>query len=72
MLFIPCYEHCFLRYGKQYTKDCDDTCDYAKVIKENKLKNEIIDFLLEMLEEEHMDLRSTAIGMIKEEFGVEL
>lgn len=35
-MFKPCYEHCYLRYGKQYTKECDDKCHYAKAIKENK------------------------------------
>ena len=32
-MFIPCKEHCYLRYGKQYTKECDDNCDYAHVAK---------------------------------------
>lgn len=35
-MFEPCYEHCYLRYGKQYTKECDDKCNYAKAVKENK------------------------------------
>ena len=34
---IPCFEHCYVKYGKQYEpKRCDDTCDYARAILENK------------------------------------
>ncbi len=43
IIFNPCYEHCYLKYGKQYTTDCDDKCDYAKVIKEKKLLEEEMD-----------------------------
>ena len=32
----PCIELCYLRYGKQYTPECDEFCDYAKAVKENK------------------------------------
>lgn len=42
-MFNPCYEHCYLRFGKQYTPDCDDKCDYAKTVKENKLLKEEMD-----------------------------
>lgn len=28
----PCFE-CKNRYGKDYSIECDDTCDYAKLIK---------------------------------------
>lgn len=43
-MFEPCYEHCYLRYGKQYTAECDDECNYAKAVKENKelIENAII------------------------------
>ena len=30
-MYNPCFE-CWNRYGKQYTKDCDDKCDYAHAI----------------------------------------
>lgn len=33
-MFEPCIEHCYLRFGKQYTPDCDDKCAYAKAVKE--------------------------------------
>lgn len=42
-MFNQCYEHCYLRFGKQYTPDCDDKCDYAKAVKENKLLKEEMD-----------------------------
>ena len=35
-LFNPCYDYCYLKYGKQYTEECDSTCDYARVCLENK------------------------------------
>lgn len=35
-MFVPCYEHCYLKFGKQYSEECDDICDYAKASKENK------------------------------------
>lgn len=35
-MMIPCRDHCYLRYGKEYTSDCDTTCDYARVVKENE------------------------------------
>ena len=44
-MFEPCYEHCYLRYGKQYTAECDNKCNYAKAVKENKkLVNSVIIF----------------------------
>lgn len=36
MLFVPCRDHCYVRCGKSYTKECDTECDYAKVCLENK------------------------------------
>ena len=34
-MFFPCGQ-CYMRGGAQYTEECDTTCDYAKVVKENK------------------------------------
>lgn len=34
-MFSPCFE-CYNRYGRQYTEECDSTCEYANVI--SKLK----------------------------------
>lgn len=69
---IPCYELCYLRYGFEYTKECDTTCDYAKTAKENKQNQDIIEYLLDMIEDEHMGMRASAIKEIKRKFGVEL
>ena len=44
-LFNPCYEHCYLRHGKQYSPECDSQCEYAKVVKENKNLKEELDEL---------------------------
>lgn len=32
----PCIDYCFNRFDKEYTKNCDNNCEYAKVIAENK------------------------------------
>ena len=32
----PCIDYCFNHFGKEYTKDCDNNCEYAKAIAENK------------------------------------
>lgn len=39
-MFNPCFEYCHLRFGKQYTEDCDDKCEFAKAVKEKKLLEE--------------------------------
>ena len=36
-LYNPCFE-CNLRYGHGYTEDCDNKCQYAKVVKEKLAK----------------------------------
>lgn len=60
-MFEPCYQHCYLRYGKKYTKECDLKCNYAKAVKESKNKDRIIKKLLDMLEEEKIELRAKAL-----------
>ena len=47
-MFEPCYEHCYLKYGKEYTKECDDKCMYAKAVKNNMCKDERIDTALDL------------------------
>lgn len=71
-MFNPCHDHCYIRYGKQYTEECDINCDYAKLAKENQQKDDIIEYLLDMLEGELMGMRASAIEEIKNEFGIEL
>lgn len=34
-MFYPC-EHCYLIFDKEYTKECDDTCEYARLCLESK------------------------------------
>ena len=70
-MFVPCHDHCYLRYGRQYTKECDINCDYAKVVKEDNQNKKIIELLLDMLEEEHTGMRSVVVKDIKDKFGVE-
>lgn len=44
-MFEPCFEHCHIRFGKQYTPDCDDKCAYAKAVKERDKAVEFIKYL---------------------------
>ncbi len=39
----PCIDLCYTRYGKQYSPDCDDKCEYAKIAKEKKLLEKEMD-----------------------------
>lgn len=32
-MMCPCVDYCYLRFGKQYSKECDSKCDYVRVIK---------------------------------------
>lgn len=51
----PCIDYCFLRFGKEYTNECDDCCEYAKSVAESKrlreenekLKERVLDARLE-------------------------
>lgn len=50
-MFNPCEEHCYFRYGKQYTEDCDTKCDYARVAKENRNEQLTVQELKDMVAE---------------------
>lgn len=49
-MFNPCFEHCYQRFGKQYTSDCDDKCEFAKVAKEKRKIEEEQKLLLEEMD----------------------
>lgn len=39
----PCFDYCYVRFGNQYTPECDSKCEFArtvKVLKEVLLFNE--------------------------------
>lgn len=38
----PYIDYCYNRFGRQYTPDCDNTCDYAIKVKENKMLKEYL------------------------------
>ena len=40
--------------------------------KDSQNKDEVIEYLLDMFEEEHMGMRASAIKEIKNEFGIDL
>ena len=62
-MYNPCFE-CYNRYGKQYTEECDNKCDYANVLSRLKLYggiDEVIEvvsgdaFPLVFIDDEHID-----------------
>lgn len=32
-MFNPCRDYCYTRLGKQYSEECDETCEYANFVK---------------------------------------
>ena len=40
-IYYPCSE-CTIRYDKQYSEECDDSCDYAIAVKERDRLEAII------------------------------
>lgn len=46
--YNPCFE-CRLRYDKQYSKDCDDNCEYAYAIKLRDCNIEDLNAIIENL-----------------------
>ena len=38
----PCIDYCYNRFGRQYTPECDNICDYAIKVKENKIFKEYL------------------------------
>jgi hypothetical protein len=67
-MYNPCHE-CFIRYNKVYASECDNACRYARDIKD---ADDIIEYLLDKLEEEHMGMRAVAVKEIADQFGIEL
>lgn len=47
----PCIDFCYAKFNKQYSSDCDDKCEYAKVIKEKKMLEEEMDRSVHTLQE---------------------
>jgi len=46
-MYNPCHE-CYIRYDRQYTEDCDNTCEYAHVLSKLKPYGSI-DTIIEIL-----------------------
>lgn len=67
-MYSPCFE-CMNRYGHSYQPDCDSSCGYAKDIRQ---KDEIINYLLDVLAEENEMLKPLAIAVLKARFNVDL
>lgn len=62
-MFNPCFDYCYLKFGKQYTQDCDGKCVFAKVSKEKKKLEEERKLLLE-----EMDRPIQTIGELVTQF----
>ena len=73
-MYNPCFE-CYNRYGKQYTEECDDTCEYAHVLSKLKpyggideavkvMKGEAIP--VELLKKENIDWTYTVVRNVKD------
>jgi len=56
-MFNPCVEHCYIKYGKLYSQECNTECEYAKAIKD---KQE-----LELVAEREADYRKNILEDIK-------
>ena len=67
-MYNPCFE-CWNRRGHSYTEECDNTCLYAKDIKN---RDTAINLLLDAIEEEHMGMRGIMTKEIKNLFGVDV
>ena len=73
-MFNPCLEHCYVKYGKEYSEECDSKCEYAKLAKEYKdLKNDVIAFLqtiknITSYNEKDFSERVASRGNMKNEF----
>lgn len=74
-MYNPCFE-CMNRYGKEYTEECDNTCEYANALSKLKLyggideavkvmKGEAIPVAL--LQRENIDFTYHAVCLVKEE-----
>ena len=73
-MFEPCVEYCYFKYNKQYTKECDNTCAYAKAVLESKNKDKVINYLLDILElgEESIAILPIAVEEEKDLFGINI
>lgn len=54
-MFEPCFEHCYIRFGKQYTPDCDDKCAYAKAVKERNEALEKLQRIYQKIKDENQE-----------------
>lgn len=49
-MYEPCFA-CFNHYGKSYSKQCDETCQYAKVTKQLEEANKKLEQAYQILGE---------------------
>ena len=54
-MYSPCFE-CKIRYNKEYSKECDNKCDYANLVSKLKTYGGI-DEVLSVMEEERIPIK---------------
>ena len=73
-MYNPCLE-CYNRYDRQYSEECDNTCQYAHILSKLKPYGSIDDiikvlkgdsFPLVLVDEEHFDFTYKFVCMVKD------
>lgn len=64
--YNPCFE-CLIRSGKQYSKDCDDICEYAYAIKLRDSNIEDLNTTINNLETKLEEEKSRTANVINNE-----
>lgn len=75
--YKPDENNCWLYYLTNIDNGIVELCNWAFFdrhfeITHDNVKDEIIEFLLDMLEEEHMVMRAVAVKEVKDKFDIEL
>lgn len=74
--YKPDEDNCWLYYLTHNENGIVELCNWSffdrhfEVI-DDDVKDKIIEFLLDMLEEEHMGMRAVAVKEVKDKFGIE-
>lgn len=73
-MYNPCFD-CLNRYGRSYTEECDNTCEYAHVLSKLKPFGSVDDivkvmkgesFPLVFVDDEHIDFTYKLVCAVKE------
>lgn len=67
-MYSPCFE-CKIRYNKEYSKECDNKCDYANLVSKLKTYGGI-DEVLSVMEEERIPIKMIDKEHIEDTFRI--